>query len=362
MLRVAIIGCGQIADVHINEIRVGRKAEVVAVCDRHSLIAEQLAARFSVPSHFDDLDEMLDRSRPDVVHITTPPGSHLSIALRALEAGCHVYVEKPVTPTAPDTETLIREAVKASKKLTVGYSYFFEDPAIALRKLLASGALGEIVHVESVYGYNMKGPFGTAIMKSPSHWVHALPGKLIQNNLNHALCKVSEFLADDSPTIEALAFGRGEKTSFGDVRDELCEELRVMLKSGGRTANIVFTSAASPTPHFARYSGTKGSALADFRARTLVREPNVTLPTVLGLLPLSFRAGFGNLAGAAKNLRSFARAEFSYMQGMRRLVDAFYHSVLNDGPPPIPYELILRDALWMDRIFEAVSEKGGAGR
>ena len=80
---------------------------MVAACDRERLIAEQLAARYGIPRHYDDLGALLDRERPDVVHITAPPQTHLPLARQALDAGCHVYVEKPFTLSAADSRALI---------------------------------------------------------------------------------------------------------------------------------------------------------------------------------------------------------------------------------------------------------------
>ena len=96
-LRVALIGCGQIADAHLQELRRIPAASVVAVCDLHIDLARQAATRFGVPLAFDDVSRMLGEARPDVVHITTPPHSHRALAIQCLAARAHVYVEKPFT-------------------------------------------------------------------------------------------------------------------------------------------------------------------------------------------------------------------------------------------------------------------------
>src|SRR5262245_50373864 len=97
MLKVAIVGCGKIADAHAFQIQQIAGCEIVAVCDKEPLMAKQLAERFRVKQIFTDLSELLNLSRPDVVHITTPPESHFNIAALCLERGCHIYVEKPFT-------------------------------------------------------------------------------------------------------------------------------------------------------------------------------------------------------------------------------------------------------------------------
>ena len=97
MLKVAIVGCGKIADAHAAQILRIAGCEIVGVCDREPLMARQLCERFPVKRYFTDLAELVTEARPDVIHITTPPESHFDIARFCLEHGCHVYVEKPFT-------------------------------------------------------------------------------------------------------------------------------------------------------------------------------------------------------------------------------------------------------------------------
>src|SRR5215471_16039431 len=97
MLKVAIVGCGKIADAHAAQIQRIKGCELVGVCDREPLMARQLYERFTVKRCFSDLNDMLTETRPDVVHITTPPISHFEIAQLCMQRGCHVYLEKPLT-------------------------------------------------------------------------------------------------------------------------------------------------------------------------------------------------------------------------------------------------------------------------
>ena len=84
-LRVAIVGCGKIADAHAAQIRRIPGCDLVGVCDREELMARQLAERFGAERYFTELDDLLRGSMPDVVHVTTPPQSHFEIARQCLE-------------------------------------------------------------------------------------------------------------------------------------------------------------------------------------------------------------------------------------------------------------------------------------
>ena len=84
-LKVAIVGCGKIADGHVEELqKLSPTVKLVAVCDLEPLMAEQLATRYGIPRHYADFDKLLEVEKPDVVHVTTPPMVHKPLALRAL--------------------------------------------------------------------------------------------------------------------------------------------------------------------------------------------------------------------------------------------------------------------------------------
>ena len=87
MLKVAIVGCGKIADSHASQILRIKGCEIVGVCDNEPLMARQLFQRFPIKRHFAGLSELLDEAKPDVVHITTPPHSHFDLAKTCLERG-----------------------------------------------------------------------------------------------------------------------------------------------------------------------------------------------------------------------------------------------------------------------------------
>src|SRR5579862_4073377 len=102
-----MVGCGKIADSHAAQIQRIPGCEIVGVCDREELMAKQIFERFKVKSYYSDLDALFEKAKPQVVHLTTPPGSHSQLARQCLLRGAHVYVEKPFTLTTPEAEDII---------------------------------------------------------------------------------------------------------------------------------------------------------------------------------------------------------------------------------------------------------------
>jgi predicted dehydrogenase len=350
-LKIAIVGCGKIADAHVEVIRMIPSVELCAVCDLEPIMAEQLATRYCVQRKYRDLAKMLDVERPDVLHITTPPQSHLAIVKQAVGAGCHVFLEKPVALRHCDVEAIISANVAARRKLTVNYWPRFETVALELRRLYEAGELGDPVHVESSIGYDLAGEFGTAIRRNPEHWVHQLPGKLFQNVLDHVLNRITPFLDDEWPLIQAVAYRRDDGTDETG-RGELLDELRVIIRGAHTSAYATFSANARPVGQTLRVCGTKNTAFVDFAARTVVLERQQTFPSALGRLFPSFLVAKDYFQQGLKNVNSFSHAQFHFFDGMRRLLTEFYLCIEKDTQPPIDYGELLRVSRMMERIFE----------
>ena len=348
MLKIAIIGCGKIADGHVEQIRAIGRGEVVAVCDTEPLMVEQLAVRMGIPHRFTDVQEMLRVCQPDVVHIATPPESHVALAYLVLKAGCHVFVEKPFALTAAEAQIILDAARAAGKKVSVNYLYNFEPPGLELEGLLAQRALGDVVHLDTLYGYNLNGDYGLAVMSDPNHWVHRLPGKLFHNVLDHVLAKVVAHLGDDTE-VKVLAFRR-RPASGNTTLDALSDELRFILRSGGTTVTGLISAHGRPVAHALRVVGTKETVELDYTARTLVRSVSWSQPSSLGRLFPAFVQAKAFWRNGWRNVGLFRRHQYHYFQCMRVLLTRFYDAIENQGPDPIPPDHILRVCRVIDQL------------
>lgn len=342
-IRVAVVGCGQIADAHLQEIGYVRGAELVAVCDQQIELADQAARRFGVAGKFADIDQMITQARPDVVHLTTPPHTHAPLACRLLAAGVNVYVEKPFAADVAEAQQMLKCAEDNHRLVCVGHDQLFDPIWLRLEQAVSAGRLGDVVHVDSIMGYNLDGPYGKLMFSDPSHWVHRLPGGLFQNNISHVLYKIAPFLTDEEPRIWATTARRRA--------NEPPSELRVMLQGERSTASVLFSSAARPMARLARVYGTKATVEVDLDGRTLRWHRGPGLPGALGKVHvpwLHLREAGSNFI---RNTWDFIRCRQQYFAGMRSLFGRFYEAVRQNGEPPIAYGEILRVARWMDEIF-----------
>ena len=355
-MRAGIIGCGKIADGHAEQLRALDGVELVAACDREPLMVGQFMDRWPGLAGYGDAAVMLAEQRLDVVHVATPPDSHIALACLALEAGCHVFLEKPFALDAQGAREILDCAARNGRKVCVNYLYNFESPALALQGMLDEGRLGEIVHVDTSYGYNLSGDYGIAVMADPAHWVHRLPGKLFHNVIDHVLAKVVPLL-EGPVEVQAKAW-RKRLASGNALVDAMPDELRFLLAgSNGVTVSGMVSSHARPVAHTMTVRGTRDTVELDYAARTLVRSQRQEQPSAIGrLFPAWVQAGrFAR--GGLGNIAAFARSDFHYFQCMRVLLERFHASIRGVGKDPVPPAQILMVATLIDAIVAAVEPR-----
>lgn len=148
-LRAGVIGTGFIGPVHIEALRrLG--VLVIALCDVPDRV-QAAANRLGVPMTFGDYRELLRSPDVDVVHITSPNRFHAEMSLAALKAGKHVICEKPLAMNTRETAAIVKAARSARTVFAVNYNVRFYPAVLQLRRAVASGDLGEIIHVNGSY-------------------------------------------------------------------------------------------------------------------------------------------------------------------------------------------------------------------
>jgi UDP-N-acetylglucosamine 3-dehydrogenase len=158
MIKTAVIGVGSMGKNHARIYEELVESELVAVTDVDLEIAQSVAARTNTNA-YRDYQEMLEREKPDAVSIATPTALHREIATRAMEAGAHVLIEKPIADTIQGAHAIINTAQKLNRKLMIGHIVRFNPAIRKLKEKLNEGALGRIYQIAS----RRVGPFPARI-------------------------------------------------------------------------------------------------------------------------------------------------------------------------------------------------------
>ena len=349
-MKAAIVGCGQIAGVHIQAVRRLPGIEVAAVCDTNMHRAEQVAARFAVPQRFTNVEDMLERVRPDVVHITSPPATHLSVGRRVLQHGAHAYVEKPFTTSLGEADELIAIADQGKRLLCVGHSFLYDPAYLRLMEVVRAGGLGEIVHVEVWMSHDPANPYGAEMLDDPTHWVHRLPGGITQNIIPHPIYLVLNILDVETPAVIAKGF-RMRHERYGDVRDRFQDELRVMILGKECTASLMLSCRACPEQLRLVLQGTRAQAEANLYARTVHYTERPSVLTPISKVRWAYEDMHSAVGELSRQLRRFAAGQLDYFDGLRELVRRFYLAVEGRGGMPVCVEDVRRVTAIIDDIF-----------
>lgn len=147
-LRVGIVGCGNISGIYFENLTKYKSTEIVACADLDLERAQAAAAKHGVPNALSTVD-LLKHPDVDLVLNLTIPNAHASVALAAVEAGKHVYNEKPLTISLEDGETLIAKAEEKGVRVGCAPDTFLGAGIQTCRMLIDEGAIGEIVACEA---------------------------------------------------------------------------------------------------------------------------------------------------------------------------------------------------------------------
>jgi len=340
-VRAALIGAGQIARQHLSCLQSIPEVEVAAIADLAPSVAEAAAERHRISRWYTDHRTMLAEVRPDVVHVTTPPGSHLRLALDALEAGAHVVVEKPATTTLAELEQLARRAEQAGRALVEDYNYLFNRGPQQILRRIETGELGSVVHVEVSICLDILGPTGFADPNVP-HPALGLRGGAIADFLPH-LASLAHLFVGRHRSVRTLWTKRSATVLPSD-------EFRALVEGERGTASLSFSGSSQPDGFWLRVYGTRMLATANlFETRVtfdgLRPGPKPLRPFVNGLVEGKdvARAAVGTL------LRKFTGGPGSY-EGLFELLTGVYRALRNGSELPVT----LGQVLEVNRMVEAL--------
>jgi predicted dehydrogenase len=148
-VRIAVVGLGYWGPSLVRNLQELPEAELVAVCDRRSDALARIRRRYPAVEGTSRFDELLDDPSVEAVAIATPVSTHERLATAALEAGKHVFVEKPLAASSTAALRLGRLADERGLVLMPGHTFVYSPPVNAIRALIARGEVGEVYFIST---------------------------------------------------------------------------------------------------------------------------------------------------------------------------------------------------------------------
>ena len=155
-VRIGLIGAGQRGQQHLENYQQVPGAEIVAVADINESLARSVAARFDIPHVYTDYRELLRRDDLEAVDICLHNNLHRPVAVAAMQAGMHVYCEKPMAGSYADAKIMYETAQALGRKLAIQLYTLFRPETRAAKLLIDEGCLGELYHARST-GFRRRG-------------------------------------------------------------------------------------------------------------------------------------------------------------------------------------------------------------
>jgi predicted dehydrogenase len=150
MIGIVIVGAGNIAQsIHLPLLKSMSGVKIVAICDRQVSKARILAEKYGVPHAFRSLDDALGLPGVDAVFVTTSTDAHASLAMQAIEAGKHVFVERPAARTLEETMQIRDLSRKHGVHVMVGMNHRFRPDVVNMKNAIDRGEIGQVYYVKA---------------------------------------------------------------------------------------------------------------------------------------------------------------------------------------------------------------------
>ncbi|MFA5858642.1 MAG: Gfo/Idh/MocA family oxidoreductase [Elusimicrobiota bacterium] len=152
-VRVGIVGCGGIANAHVNGYAANSDVELVAFFDTAPANAEKFMQKFG-GKVYDSLDNMYSSDTLDAISVCTPPVAHKDTVIAALDKGINVLCEKPLAISVDDSKEMVEKANKTGKFLMTAFAWRFHKEIQRTKQLISEGKIGKVVMVRNSFaGY-----------------------------------------------------------------------------------------------------------------------------------------------------------------------------------------------------------------
>ncbi len=260
MRSILVIGCGSIGERHLRCFQLTGRARVTA-CDTSSTLLETLAKTYQVTTA-SNWEHALDQNEFDAVVICTPAHLHVPMAVRVLQRGCHVLIEKPLSQSLAGVEELLQVRNRAGRQAAVAYVLHVYPLLIQARDFLKRGELGAVRHVTSTSGQYFPGgrPAHAAHYSQTYYRDRKTGGGAIQDALTHTANWVESVVG---PTDNVLCDCSHQVLPGVTVEDTV----NLSARNGDVLVNYTLNQFQAPNESTLQFNTALGSVKIEFHNR-----------------------------------------------------------------------------------------------
>jgi len=327
---VAIAGTGFIADFHAAALRKLGTVEIVGACDPNGKRLDAFRSKWGIPYGAGPLEELLRDRKPQVVHVLTPPALHFGMAEQILEAGSHVFIEKPMALRAAECDRLLGLARERGLRVGVNHNLVYNPFYQRLLRDVEARAFGDVRHVVSVNTI----PLAQLAAGEHDHWMFRSPENVLFELGPHPFSLVCKLLG---PVRSATALGSDGRRLRGGAPFHGTWQVALACERGNA---LVLMSFDRSFPEVAlQVVGEDASAHVDLLGGSYVLDRRTRfmdpVDTFVRGLDRARRAAWQGAAGFTRfglsTLKLIGEGDL-YYSSMRDSITAFHRSLAPGGP------------------------------
>jgi predicted dehydrogenase len=342
-IRVGVVGCGFIASKwHIPGFQRLKNTVVRAVADVSPQLAASTAKKFNISKSYSNVTKMLQKEDLDIIDVCTPPKTHTSLAIEAMERGCHVLLEKPMALHLSECDELVDVSHKSGMKLCVVHNELFRPPMIRARKIVEQGTIGKVLGMQWCRFTHRE-----EYLDKENHWIHKLPGGIIGETGPHGVYTSLAFLKKVNEV--EVAAGNNLKCPWAPF-----DYFNITLEGEEMISNVIISHASKNYIADVSIFGTDGILKLDMQSMLLTHyHVRNTKPLTLAessLKPTRQIIG-GVISNAAKVL--FNRNALMQVEGHTTEIELFVDRVVNNNRPPVTAD----EGREVIRVMEIIVQK-----
>lgn len=345
-MNIGILGCGEIANHHLRHILKDKRVDTVSVADPDRLRAEGIARRYRLKNIYPDLQEMLREQPIDAVHVLTPPASHAELTIQAMEAGCHVLVEKPMAQTEEEAAAMLVAAKRNAVRLYVDHNFLLSPVMNRIRNLVECGHAGNVLHADVQYSFDIRrNPHLQMNGEHQRGWAFHLYGGPLSDHLPHPASLLLNLVSNP---LKVWAIKKCNNVLPAGAPDEL----RVMVDSEGATGLLSVSFGIKPDCFVLNVYATKMTIHANLSNMTLVvrrnRKVSKKLLRLLDSMEQSSQLFSESMTGTLKILAKKAGPPGD----IAPVINMFYEGIEKGGDSPISGEAGAQVTRFIEAIWK----------
>ncbi|MBR6514774.1 MAG: Gfo/Idh/MocA family oxidoreductase [Clostridia bacterium] len=346
ILKCALLGCGYIADRHIQAFQDCENTEIVALCGRNPERLKSLQEKYGIEKGYTDYHKLMEENPDlDMISNALPNSMHVSVTIELLEAGYNVLLEKPMAVNAEEGRALVEAEKKAKGKLMIIQNQRFIPAAQYMRRMFKEGEFGEVYHIRTGWrrplGMTPSGMDNIGGVMSDRSWYNskAANGGVLRD-LGVHLLDLAMFITD-FPEIESVsaasyrkftASGPVDPEAAKDMSEDMCTALLKFKNGMSINMEVSFGTMISEEKLFTNIYGTRAG----------VERTGDELKLILHDPDYAYKVAYANLKG---------EKEF------KNCIHEFADCLVNDKPVPVRAEQALKVIEILDMIYKETDDR-----